>query len=353
MDITDVRVKIVGTDTDRLKAYCSITLDGTFVVRDLKIVDGARGLFLAMPSRKRTAPCPRCRHKNHLRGKFCSECGATLEPVHVPRDTNGRPQLHRDIAHPITAEFRRLVQERVVGAYLAEREAMTEAGDRPEPVGANGLDDDAAEFEDYDALIADLDAPRSGGPAAERRGAAVHDEDVPARASAGPADGREERERVHGEPGPVDSGGRRGRRSGRPRRRSRHRSDAADRPGSHAGVRADSDTGVRIGADAPVPAGSGGPAQGGSRGATPVDDGGGGAFGEGIETTEPAETGRGAKTAGASVSGGGSVDRRRIDTAASRPADAADAVELSEADRSPGAGAPSPHDTAEFGAGIV
>ena len=47
MEITEVRVKLVGNDSDRLKAFCSITLDADFVVRDLKIIDGVSGELVA------------------------------------------------------------------------------------------------------------------------------------------------------------------------------------------------------------------------------------------------------------------------------------------------------------------
>jgi stage V sporulation protein G len=51
MDITDV--KIFPVDEEKLKAYVTITLDGCFVVRDLKVIQGSAGLFVAMPAKKR------------------------------------------------------------------------------------------------------------------------------------------------------------------------------------------------------------------------------------------------------------------------------------------------------------
>ncbi len=51
MNITDVRVFPV--DEDKLKAYVTITLDNCFVIRDLKVIHGASGLFIAMPAKKR------------------------------------------------------------------------------------------------------------------------------------------------------------------------------------------------------------------------------------------------------------------------------------------------------------
>ena len=67
MEITEVRIKLMEDADDRLRAFCSITFDDCFVVRDLKIIDGINGPFVAMPSRKLTSHCPQCGSKNHLR----------------------------------------------------------------------------------------------------------------------------------------------------------------------------------------------------------------------------------------------------------------------------------------------
>ena len=75
MEITEVRIKLMEEPGERLKAFCSITFDNCFVVRDLKIIDGSNGPFVAMPSRKLTAHCPRCGMKNHLRARYCNQCG--------------------------------------------------------------------------------------------------------------------------------------------------------------------------------------------------------------------------------------------------------------------------------------
>ena len=63
MEVTEVKVKLVETNRDRLKAYCTMTLDRQFVVRDLKLIEGTNGLFVAMPSRKLADHCPKCRCK--------------------------------------------------------------------------------------------------------------------------------------------------------------------------------------------------------------------------------------------------------------------------------------------------
>ena len=66
MEITEVRVKLMGNSEDRLQAFCSITFDDCFVIRDLKVIEGSHGPFVAMPSRKRTFHCSDCGFKNHL-----------------------------------------------------------------------------------------------------------------------------------------------------------------------------------------------------------------------------------------------------------------------------------------------
>jgi len=54
MKVTNVTVKLSPHSSVRLKAFCTMTLDNEFVVRDLKIIEGTSGLFVAMPSRKLT-----------------------------------------------------------------------------------------------------------------------------------------------------------------------------------------------------------------------------------------------------------------------------------------------------------
>ena len=127
MEISDIRVKLIQEPNDRLKAVCSITLGDAFVVRDLKVVEGTQGLFVAMPSRKLTVHCPKCRFKNHLRARFCNDCGSKLPPVEVSTEPEGRSRLHRDVAHPINTEFREIVQTKVLERYEAERAAADEA----------------------------------------------------------------------------------------------------------------------------------------------------------------------------------------------------------------------------------
>jgi stage V sporulation protein G len=88
MRVTEV--KIFPVNEERLKAYVSITLEDAFVVRDLKIIQGHSGLFVAMPSKKRKD------------GQF------------------------RDIAHPLNQETRDLIENAIFDAYEAELRALGE-----------------------------------------------------------------------------------------------------------------------------------------------------------------------------------------------------------------------------------
>ena len=81
MQITDVRVRKLNRNDGRKLAVASITLDNEFVVHDINVINGDKGLFISMPSR---------------------------------RMPNGE---YRDIAHPITAEARQKIQDAVLNAY--------------------------------------------------------------------------------------------------------------------------------------------------------------------------------------------------------------------------------------------
>lgn len=93
MNITDVRVRKVTKD-GKMKAVVSITLDNEFVVHDIKVIEGEKGLFIAMPSRKATD------------GEY------------------------RDIAHPINSTTREKIQAMILEKYqealLTEFDEMAE-----------------------------------------------------------------------------------------------------------------------------------------------------------------------------------------------------------------------------------
>ncbi len=83
MQVTEVKVYPVQDD-EKLKAYATIVFDGCFVVRDLKIIQGSEGLFVAMPSKKK------------------------------------KDGTYRDVAHPLNNETRRRIEEAVIGEYGRE-----------------------------------------------------------------------------------------------------------------------------------------------------------------------------------------------------------------------------------------
>ena len=94
MKITDIRLRAVKSENEvKLKAYADVTFDGSFVVHGLKIIDGQKGMFVAMPSRK------------------------------MP---DGE---YKDIAHPITPELRKEITDTVIARYT---EGMESEGALPE-----------------------------------------------------------------------------------------------------------------------------------------------------------------------------------------------------------------------------
>jgi stage V sporulation protein G len=128
VEITEVRIKLMDDPNDRLQGFCSITFDGCFVVRDLKIILGTKGPFVAMPSRKLTDRCPDCGTKNHLRAAFCNECGAELDEDRAVKDDEGRAKLYADIAHPINSTCRDLIQRRVLESFEKEKVRAKQPG---------------------------------------------------------------------------------------------------------------------------------------------------------------------------------------------------------------------------------
>ena len=94
MQVTEVRINLCGNGANRLKAFCSLTFDNTFVIRDVKLIDGNDGLFLAMPSRKLCDHCPACGEKNHLRARYCNNCGRRLNEERHQQLRNGNGNGH-------------------------------------------------------------------------------------------------------------------------------------------------------------------------------------------------------------------------------------------------------------------
>jgi stage V sporulation protein G len=132
MQITDVKIFLKEGQDKKLKAYATITFDSVFVVRNVKIIDGNKGLFVAMPSRKLKDPCPKCSFRNTVRSKFCNQCGSSLpmteqKPSAINSDDAARQSEHKDIAHPITAECRDYIQKKVLEAFDKEKKSPSPA----------------------------------------------------------------------------------------------------------------------------------------------------------------------------------------------------------------------------------
>jgi len=123
MEITEIRVFLKEGQDKKLKAYTTVTFDNAFVVRNIKVIQGANGLFIAMPSRKMKSACPKCGFKNEKGSKYCNHCAQAL-PMEklLTTEENSEQSDHRDIAHPITQQFREYLQKKVLDAYKAETE---------------------------------------------------------------------------------------------------------------------------------------------------------------------------------------------------------------------------------------
>lgn len=166
MDITEVRIKLMEESDDRLQAFCSITIDDCFVIRDLKIIEGSNGPFVAMPSRKLTSHCPHCGTKNHLRSLYCNQCGNRLKEDRTIRDQDGRTKLYADIAHPINSQCREMIQKRVIDEF------RTELGRSAQPDYVSRYDDDYEES--YAGSTAEVEQPAEQSQLKRTVGAHAH-----------------------------------------------------------------------------------------------------------------------------------------------------------------------------------
>jgi stage V sporulation protein G len=148
VEITEVRIKLMLSHNDKLRAFCSITLDDKFVIRDLKVIEGNRGPFVAMPSRKLMERCPRCSGKNHHRASYCNDCGLRLPPSSL--DPVQRLKLHADIAHPINSACRESIQRRILEEYASEIDRAKAPDYRP--TAFEVFDEESLRYEASDAL---------------------------------------------------------------------------------------------------------------------------------------------------------------------------------------------------------
>ena len=125
MEITEVRVAVKDSGNRKLKAYATVTFDNAFVVRNIKVIEGNNGLFVAMPARKLKQFCPRCGKKVDVGSKYCNHCGVQLPPS--PRmDDKNNSTGHQDIAHPVNKEFREYLQKKVLDMYYDQKDKPQE-----------------------------------------------------------------------------------------------------------------------------------------------------------------------------------------------------------------------------------
>jgi stage V sporulation protein G len=141
VNITEVRIFEKQTKDKKLRAFATVTFDNCFVVRDVKIIEGNKGLFVAMPSRRIKTACSKCGHGNVVRSRYCNNCGAGLE-IRLA-DNGSRQSEHRDIAHPITLECRELIQKAVLDAYDQNKGATPSSDD----ARAEGYEDHSVDIE--------------------------------------------------------------------------------------------------------------------------------------------------------------------------------------------------------------
>lgn len=148
MEITETRVKLAENQQERLLAFATLTFDHCFVIRDVKVIEGLKGPFVAMPSRKVTARCSRCSDKNHLRARYCNQCGQALAVIEPAPEGASKLRMYVDIAHPINSRCRAQIEEAAINAYHAELLRSRQPGYVPQ------------DLDDVDGCVA---APRHAG----------------------------------------------------------------------------------------------------------------------------------------------------------------------------------------------
>lgn len=130
MKVTDVRIKLVeATGFELLRAFCSITLDYSLVVKNLRILQTEERLVVAMPSGKIMKKCSKCNTNNHLLAKYCNECGNCFPPSSfVRRNPESNGKAYYDIVHPIDNRCRVRIESPILEAYNQELKLSREPG---------------------------------------------------------------------------------------------------------------------------------------------------------------------------------------------------------------------------------
>lgn len=140
MKITEVRIFPTASKDGKLKAFATMTFDDWFVVRNVKVISGTSGLFVAMPSRKAVDPCPKCGFKNTRGSRFCNQCGSEItDRAFVSPSEEKKQGAHMDVAHPITQECRVYIQDRILDAYMKEKSKQQAEGSAYKPPSEEDL----------------------------------------------------------------------------------------------------------------------------------------------------------------------------------------------------------------------
>ncbi len=170
MKITDV--KVFPVDEEKLKAYATITFENCFIVRDLKVISGNKGYFIAMPSKKRKD------------GTF------------------------RDVAHPLNSETRKMIEETVLEVYEREVAALgsappaadtgTAAGEEPEAAEPAPVSEEESGQETPSEDGSDQETPSEDGSDQETPSEDGSDQEIPSEDGSG-----EETPLEEGDPEPL------------------------------------------------------------------------------------------------------------------------------------------------------
>lgn len=191
MEITEVRVRLVRESSqDKLRAFVTMTFDNDFVVREVKVIEGDQGLFVAMPSRKSMERCRHCGGRNVVQANYCNQCGKSLPKGGGPRDS--RDKVYLDVAHPINSRCRKQIHDAVVAAYReeCEREAADSEPESSDTTGA--ASDPASDAEDAEPEEAQPSAVAEASPRDPQGGAADENGEADEATSVAYADEEEE-----------------------------------------------------------------------------------------------------------------------------------------------------------------
>ena len=115
MQITNIQIHLIPENKNNLLGFAVIEFDHCFIIKDVKILNGSKGMFVGMPSKKICDRCPKCHSKNPLISRFCGNCAYSLGEYR--HDASSNPSVHADIAHPVTNEFRLYLEELILNEY--------------------------------------------------------------------------------------------------------------------------------------------------------------------------------------------------------------------------------------------